>query len=64
MGFFSCMSYTPKDVSFFSCRMEERSVRRNDKNVPAIGKISTYDEWNFLFSKLFDGNLEGVGFAF
>lgn len=58
------MRYTPRDVSFFSCRREGRDVRRNDKNVPAIGEISTYDERDFLFSELFDGNLEGVGFAF
>lgn len=34
------------------------------KNVPAIGKVSTHDEGDFLFPELFDGDLKRVGFAF
>lgn len=55
---------TPRDVSFISCWMEGRGGRRNAKNVPAIGKVSTHDEGDFLFPELFDGDLKRVGFAF
>ena len=65
MSHFFLYKITPRDVSFFfSCRMEGRGGRRNDKNVPAIGKVSTHDEGDFLFPELFDGDLKRVGFAF
>lgn len=60
---FFLMRDTPRGMYQFFCRVKGRGGMKNDRNVPAIGKVSTHDEGNFLFPELFDGDLKGIGFA-